>query len=49
LRFGLVLSASRGIMEGHGGQTAPQSKPGRATQVTIALPVLPRLRADGGG
>lgn len=45
---GLGLPIARRIIEGHGGQVRLQSAPGRGTQVTIALPVLPRLPADGG-
>ncbi|MFZ1933005.1 MAG: ATP-binding protein [Thermoguttaceae bacterium] len=44
---GLGLPTTRKIIEGHGGQIALQSEPGRGTQVTIKLPVLTRLPADG--
>ncbi len=44
---GLGLPTTRRIIEGHGGQITLQSEPGRGTQVTIALPVLPRLPGDG--
>jgi two-component system, NtrC family, sensor histidine kinase HydH len=44
---GLGLPTTRKIIEGHGGQIALQSEPGRGTQVTIKLPVLARLPADG--
>ncbi len=44
---GLGLPTVRRIIEGHGGRVSLQSAPGRGTQVTIALPVLPRLPADG--
>jgi len=44
---GLGLSIARRIIEGHGGQISLQSELGRGTQVTITLPVLPRLPADG--
>ncbi|MBN1394207.1 MAG: sensor histidine kinase [Pirellulales bacterium] len=44
---GLGLPTARRIIEGHGGRISLQSAPGRGTQVTIALPVLPRLPADG--
>ncbi len=45
---GLGLPTTRKIVEGHGGQIALQSEPGRGTQVTITLPVLPRLPAGVG-
>lgn len=44
---GLGLPTVRRIVEGHGGRLDLQSAPGRGTQVTISLPVLPRLPADG--
>ena len=44
---GLGLSTARRIVEGHGGRISLQSAPGRGTKVTIALPVLARLPADG--
>jgi two-component system, NtrC family, sensor histidine kinase HydH len=44
---GLGLPTTRKIIEGHGGQITLQSEPGRGTQVTIKLPVLARLPADG--
>ena len=44
---GLGLPTARRIIEGHGGRVRLQSAPGRGTQVTIALPVLARLPADG--
>jgi signal transduction histidine kinase len=44
---GLGLPTTRKIIEGHGGQIALQSEPDRGTQVTIKLPVLTRLPADG--
>jgi signal transduction histidine kinase len=44
---GLGLPTTRKIIEGHGGQIALQSEPGRGTQVTLKLPVLARLPADG--
>ena len=42
---GLGLPTTRKIIEGHGGQIALRSEPGRGTQVTVSLPVLPRLPA----
>ena len=45
---GLGLPTTRRIIEGHGGQISLQSEPGRGTQVTITLPVLPRLPARRG-
>jgi len=45
---GLGLPTVRKIIEGHGGQITLQSEPGRGTQVTLTLPVLARLPADGG-
>jgi two-component system, NtrC family, sensor histidine kinase HydH len=45
---GLGLPTTRKIIEGHGGQIALQSEVGRGTQVTLKLPVLARLPADGG-
>jgi signal transduction histidine kinase len=44
---GLGLPTTRKIIEGHGGRITLQSEPGRGTQVTIKLPVLARLPADG--
>ncbi len=44
---GLGLPTARRIIEGHGGRLDLQTAPGRGTQVTIALPVLPRLPAEG--
>lgn len=44
---GLGLSTARRVIDGHGGQINLQSAPGRGTKVTIALPVLARLPADG--
>ncbi len=44
---GLGLPTTRKIIEGHNGQITLQSEPGRGTQVTIKLPVLARLPADG--
>jgi signal transduction histidine kinase len=44
---GLGLPTTRKIIEGHSGQMMLQSEPGRGTQVTIKLPVLARLPADG--
>ncbi len=44
---GLGLSTARRIVEGHGGRISLQSAPGRGTKITIALPVLARLPADG--
>jgi two-component system, NtrC family, sensor histidine kinase HydH len=44
---GLGLPTTRKIIEGHGGQIALQSEPGRGTQVTLKLPVLARLPGDG--
>jgi len=44
---GLGLPTTRKIIEGHGGQITLQSEPGRGTQVTLKLPVLARLPADG--
>jgi signal transduction histidine kinase len=44
---GLGLPTTRKIIEGHSGQITLQSEPGRGTQVTIKLPVLARLPADG--
>ena len=46
---GLGLPTARKIIEGHGGQIALQSELGRGTQITLKLPVPPRLPADGGG
>ncbi len=45
---GLGLPTTRKIIEGHGGQIALRSEPGRGTQVTVSLPVLPRLPAGRG-
>jgi two-component system, NtrC family, sensor histidine kinase HydH len=44
---GLGLPTTRKIIEGHGGEMTLQSELGRGTQVTIKLPVLARLPADG--
>ncbi len=44
---GLGLPTVKRIIEGHGGRVRLQSAPGRGTQVTVYLPVLPRLPADG--
>jgi signal transduction histidine kinase len=43
---GLGLPTTRKIMEAHGGRISVQSEPGRGTQFTIKLPVLPRLAAE---
>jgi two-component system sensor histidine kinase HydH len=45
---GLGLPTTRRIIEGHGGQINLQSEPGRGTRITVSLPILPRLPADGG-
>lgn len=45
---GLGLPTTRKIIEGHGGAMLLQSEVGRGTQVTLKLPVLTRLPADGG-
>jgi signal transduction histidine kinase len=45
---GLGLPTVRKIIEGHNGNIILQSEPGRGTQVTLKLPVLARLPADGG-
>ncbi len=45
---GLGLPTARKIIQGHGGQIGLQSEPGRGTQITIKLPIPPRLPADGG-
>jgi signal transduction histidine kinase len=42
---GLGLPTTRKIIEGHGGRITLQSEPGRGTQFTLKLPVLPRLPA----
>lgn len=44
---GLGLPIAQRIIEAHGGQISLQSELGRGTQVTITLPVPPRLPADG--
>ena len=44
---GLGLPTVKRIIEGHGGRVRLQSAPGRGTQITVYLPVLPRLPADG--
>jgi two-component system, NtrC family, sensor histidine kinase HydH len=44
---GLGLPTTRKIIEGHSGEMTLQSEPGRGTQVTLHLPVLARLPADG--
>ena len=44
---GRGVPTTRKIIEGHGGQITLQSEPGRGTQVTLKLPVLARLPADG--
>jgi signal transduction histidine kinase len=46
---GLGLPTTRRIIEGHGGRIDLQSEPGRGTRITVGLPILPRLPADGGG
>jgi len=46
---GLGLPTTQKIIEGHGGQITLQSEVGRGTQITLRLPVLARLPADGGG
>jgi signal transduction histidine kinase len=43
---GLGLPTTRKIVEAHGGKMSVQSEPGRGTQFTIKLPVLPRLAAE---
>ncbi len=43
---GLGLPTARKVIEGHGGQLVLQSELGRGTQVTLKLPVLPRLPAE---
>ncbi len=44
---GLGLPIAQRIIEGHGGRISLLSELGRGTQVTITLPVPPRLPADG--
>jgi len=44
---GLGLPTTRKVIEAHGGRMTLQSEVGRGTQVTIKLPVPPRLPADG--
>ena len=43
---GLGLPTTQKIVEAHGGQIGVQSEVGRGTQITIELPVPPRLAGE---
>jgi len=45
---GLGLPTARKIIEAHGGSLRIQSEPGKGTQVSITLPILPKLAAQPG-